>query len=586
MKKQGLVAWVSILVGAGCSLDSRRLVVDVPADIDAVGLVFDDGRTLVGTGLAARDGDHFDQVAPALDDDARVHILGYRQSTLERFGVPNVTDIRAAPLRAVMPGEPLLPTPDFHVSGVSGRPADWSPGNRSLGLTADWIPCPLLPTASATVDMSCFGFWCDATVAQVGCQLSYAAPSCTSAGPVTADVDRLGDTRFAPHRDLTACAGSPLAGDGLVQCRGPGELNCQARIVGPRGRPSVAVAVFPMVTEREPTESPRWRGGYLHGLVANKHRLFAVGSGGRFANRGECPFRRADVYILDTRTASVTMLRIPECIWTIAEDPTGHGFLAIVGNDTLSFARFAADGRMTARREVGPVQLAAVVASLVASSSADSAAFLLRVVAGPTAGARVFVTDLTTLSQVIRVDRVFATGTEVIGFMPDGRLVVPDNSAVLWRIDSRTGAVLSGPSIDDCALSEVHQLASADGSQLVLAVRRQQDSMTLTRADVGEEVCMRAVYPFWLAQPYAFARAPWAPQRWLVGLDDDRDFAGPRPTVIGVLDEPSWRYLEEGLEVGDGPLLDMVADDSGHLWAARPWSGDLIRISAAPGVHD
>jgi hypothetical protein len=114
----------------------------------------------------------------------------------------------------------------------------------------------------------------------------------------------------------------------------------------------------------------------------------------------------------------------------------------------------------------------------------------------------------------------------------------------------------------------------------VFAVRNAQDALSSLELSVGETSCRRAVFPYWRAQPYGFARAPWASGRWIVAVDDDPDEAGPRETVLAAVDDGPWRFRPEVLAVGDGPLPEITADEHGHLWAIAPWQGALIVLSA------
>lgn len=576
------VALLSI-VGGCTRLDPHHVLADVPPDIALLAVAVEVNGTLQITGLAERHQDHFDHVVDSAPAGARVHILGYRASALVRHGLPDSITLRASALRVAVAGEPTLPPPDLHqISSIGGTDSAVS-STVTPPLTADWLACPILPQPVATVDLSCFGYYCDARVSQRGCALIYEAPNCTAQGALTATLDRAGNASFAPHDDFVACSNDPSTAALATTCVGPGGAQCTLSVREPRRNAPIKarhVRVEPRL-EVAPPETLRPSTGYVQGLAARGDRVYTIGAGGRFFLRGNCAFG-SRLHVVDTARAS-TVASVPiDCIQEILGDPIGSGVLAVVGGARPQLLRLDADGRELASISLGAQLPEYLTGDLVASARSNTAAVLFR---RPQANdpfpARVVLVRLDTLSSSVAASRTFASSTRVLGFLDDGRVVVPDSSNQVWYIDPLTGGAQEGPMIDDCTQSTAQALV-IEGRRAAFAVRSQQDSVSVLDLSAGEASCRRAVFPYAHLQPSALSRLPWADGRWLVALDDDDDGPGPLSSVIAVVDDAEWAYTPEVLELGDGPHTGMVVDDLGHLWTSEPWSGSLVQLSPAP----
>lgn len=580
----GALASAALAVAAGCSrVDAHQVAAIVPPDITLLAVAVEVDGALQFTGLAERHDDHFDHVVDSAPDGATVHLVGYRESALERHGLPDPLTLRASPLRLAAPGEPLLPPPDLHQRTTLGDGAPAHTSSVAWRLTADWLACPILPEPISTVDLSCFGYYCAARVTQRGCTLTYDAPHCTAQGSLVATLDRQGNATFMPHDDFVACSNDPSTPALATTCTGPGGARCPLLVREPQ-RPAAIVARQVRVEPRlevAPPESLRPTTGYVHAVAAQGSRVYTIGAGGRLFLRGSCAFG-SRLHIVDAvRASTVAAVPIP-CLEQLVADPVGGGVLAVSGGERPRLLRLDADGRELASIALGAQPREYMTGDLVTSVRSNTAAVLFR---RPQSEdpypARVVLVRLDTLSSSIAALRTFASSTEVLGTLEDGRIVVPNASNIVYYLDPLTGGAQEGPSIDDCTQSSARSLVM-EGRRAAFAVRSQQDSVSVLDLDAGEGSCRRAVFPYTQLQPYAIGRAPWAPDRWLVALDDDRDGPGESRSLIAVLDDAAWLYTPEVLELGDGPHIDMVADEQGSLWTAEPWSGSLYRLSPAP----
>jgi hypothetical protein len=579
-----LLGAMAMVSAGGCSRrDTHRVIADVPPEIVLLAVAVEVDGTLQFTGLAERHVDHFEHVVDSAPDGARVHLFGYRESALVRHGLPDELTLRASALRVAARGEPTLPAPDLHQVSIIGGTNAAITSSSTPTLTADWLACPILPRPTSTVDLSCFGYYCEAHVSQRGCVLTYDAPSCTSQGALTATLDREGNASFAPHDDFVACSNDPSTTALAATCVGPGGARCTLSVREPRRNAQIRarqVRVEPRLQVATP-ESLRPSTGYVQALAIRGGRAYTIGAGGPIFLRGACAFG-SRLHVVDTTRAS-TVAAVPiDCLQEIVGDPLGSGVLAVVGGQRPRLLRLDADGRELASISLGVQSPDYLTGDLVVSTRSNTAAVLFR---RPHANdpfpARVVIVRLDTLSSSVAASRTFASSTQVLGFLDDGRVVVPDNSTVVWYVDPLTGGTQEGPGIDDCTQSTARALVM-EGRRAAFAVRSQQDSVSVLDLDAGESSCRRAVYPYTELQPSALARVPWAPERWLVALDDDADGPGPATSLIGVLDDAEWAYTPEYLELADGPHLDLEADAEGHLWMTEPWSGSLIELSPAP----
>jgi hypothetical protein len=573
-----------ILSAGGCSRrDTHRVIADVPPEIVLLAVAVEVDGTLQFTGLAARHVDHFEHVVDSAPEGARVHLLGYRESALVRHGLPDELTLRASALRVAAPGEPTLPPPDLHQISIIGGVEPTVSSSTTPMLTADWLACPILPQPTSTADLSCFGYYCEAEVSQRGCVLTYQASRCTSQGPLVATLDRAGNATFAPHPDFVACTNDPSTPALAATCSGPGGARCTLSVREPRRPASIAtrqVRVEPRL-DVAPPESLRPSTGFVHAVAVRGSRAYTIGAGGRLFLGGSCA-TGSRLHVVDTvRAATVAAVPIG-CLEEVVADPMGSGVLAVVGGERPRLLRLDADGRQLASISLGTQAAQYMTGDLVVSTRSNTAAVLFRRLEPQDPHpARVVLVRLDTLSSSIAASRSFASSTQVLGFLDDGRVVVPDNSTVVWYVDPTTGGTHEGPGIDDCTQSTARALVM-EGRRAAFAVRSQQDSVSVLDLEAGESSCRRAVYPYAELQPSALARVPWAPGRWLVALDDDRDGPGQVTSLIGVVDDAEWAYTPEYLELGDGPHLDLEADAEGHLWTTEPWSGSLIELSPAP----
>lgn len=571
---------VVALVLASCSrFDAHRVVADVPPDIVLLAVALEVDGTLQISGLAERHLDHFDHVVDDAPEGTRVHILGYREATLARYDLPDVLTLRGTALRVAVPGEPVLPPPDLQQTALIGSTDAAVSSTAIVRLTADWLACPVLSQPSATVDLSCFGYYCDARVSQRGCVLTYEAPSCTAQGALTATLDRAGNASFAAHDDFVGCSNDPSTPAMAAVCTGPGGALCTWKTREPRR--AAALATRTVRLER-PIEVPppelRFNTGLVHGVAVRGARAYSIGAAGRVMLRGACSFG-SRMHVVDTvRASTIAAVDIP-CLQQLVSDPVGNGVLAVSGGAEPRLLRLDADGRELHSISLGSQSPDYLTGDLAVSVRSNTAAVLFRrPAANDPYPARVVLVRLDTLSSSIAAARTFASASEVLGFLDDGRVVVPDNANVAWYLDPLTGGAQEGPGLDDCTQSSARAFVM-EGRRAVFVVRSQQDSVSTLDLDAGEASCRRAVFPYAQLQPSAIGRLPGAAQRWLVALDDDRDGPGPSGSVIAIVDDAEWAYTPEVLELGDGPHIDMEADDRGRVWTSEPWSGSLVELS-------
>ncbi|MEQ9496082.1 MAG: hypothetical protein RIT81_04465 [Deltaproteobacteria bacterium] len=332
---------IALSLVAGCALEPDGAIGHdpVPAGLSHFAWVFQD---------ASGAQTHATPLLPAVTDDiglrklpepgadphaaATVRLYGFSAEQIMSLGTVGTDAVRLSGM-----GDPLLPTPAWHVAGEGGTIVRLEEDAAAPPLTADWIAsCPLDVPVDAAVQFSCATQTCAPLTSPKACELDLPLADC---GAV--------DWRVTPKDGGLAVSesGCEVIGDATSAL----SIGCAT----PRCRLDVYEAADPLPVMRIPVvnapdrsgdEPTAFPSGYLGHAALLSDRVVVASHDGLFLPNDCISDADGKFEFFALTGEHVATSTAPPCVWFV--EPEGDGFYATFGSEHSNLGRFDPTGKL------------------------------------------------------------------------------------------------------------------------------------------------------------------------------------------------------------------------------------------------
>lgn len=575
------------------------VLVELPGEVAHVAVVVMEGaQLLASTPLlpAPLDGRLRAELSAPAEEGSNLHLFGFTEQQLDALLPEPIGPARETPLRLASSDEPALPPPRFHASerlasGASTLRVGPAP---ELGLTAAWLgDCPPLPS-SPLLGVSCALRPCTPTVKARQCELELGLDTCLNL-----------PTRILGKRDPAGEVGVRLEGEGLLGCEprarveaGQARFDCtradgvacpihlldpaapEFRVQLDRVRlepDSGAEPTYPFHTEPETLRGLVVRGEhvYVHHRSEALYGCAGGPAGDRFSVLGadQLELRRSEPF--------------SACVVSVAADPAGDGILVLsLEGATARIHRLDAQLAPTEARDLPASTPTHQLRPVQLSTRVDAGWIGVLLARHQVGGER-----LLDGATVLRLDPASLAVTASV----TRERVVPD---ALLHVGSGRVALIDEEE-DDVYLLDELQLAveqrlrlrteSSSTRRIVSSSHWHQPSNRLFVGHVstidmglipvelgrGATESVRVIFEH-RGAPMDMGPWPLDPELMLVA------YIRPELPLEGYLtlyDPRQARFRLGATPLGLGAARFLQADLAGRVWAALPWSGEVVRVT-------
>ncbi len=588
--RQGALALCSSVLG--CSLSPARSLVSerLPDDVEYTALLLQDGsgRVLDSTGLVERtSGTPIGVPLPeSLERAAFVQLFGFRASELAAVGF-EARDA-TAPITLATPDDPALPAPSYYeTSRVFDGRGTLEGALDPPFITAGWLsPCArLVPGESRLVDSRCHATYCGLVARQSGCVVEIDADDLSCApGSLAGRLDA-GNRLVVPGcSPATPAPGASAA----ILCDGIRPFPCRIEILPEAAPPRLVIRTASLISDPEepPDSLPAVAvGGYLFGLEVFDDRIVVATDDGRAAWSNECSANvPGRFYFLDPETLQTTgTATSPPCVRDLVRNPGRDELFAVFGPENgRSLGRFAKDGRLLERalipeRPDSEHPLPIVVHRLsdrVSVAFQNSDGVQLHTFHRTPALAHEWSSQ--TLENMANhqerdtdVIAILERRTDEIHLLDPTK---PDASPNAPFFPSNAGMGVRFSAVCENIGLRPEQMLYLPGEGWLLGSRNERTGWIIELSLDGTD-CDVIRWFEGPAEIYDFALWPTDPDLVLAGV---RNIETGR-AYLSLLSRSEERFLTGSVDIGEGAVYHMRADDRGRVFMTLPWTGDVVR---------